>query len=233
MLVIGRALMSEPKVILLDEPSLGLAPMLVEEIFGVIRRLKEEQRADRAAGRAERGAGARHRRPRLCHGKRPHRARRPGRQRCARTPTSRNSISASTRPAPANPTATSSTTSAASAGCRSIGVVMAGANALDRVGRRPRPRSSLRRWITLERPPMSHAQSPRIAVIGTGGTISSLGASASTCSTIPISGRSCPAEALLDRFPETRLVAEPVPVTFRQVGSTADRARGLARIARH
>ena len=43
MLVIGRALMSDPKVILLDEPSLGLAPMLVEEIFGVVRRLKEEQ----------------------------------------------------------------------------------------------------------------------------------------------------------------------------------------------
>src|SRR5262249_53549555 len=43
MLVIGRALMSDPKVILLDEPSLGLAPMVVEEIFGVIRRLKDEQ----------------------------------------------------------------------------------------------------------------------------------------------------------------------------------------------
>jgi branched-chain amino acid transport system ATP-binding protein len=40
MLVIGRALMSEPRVILLDEPSLGLAPRVVEEIFGVIRRLK-------------------------------------------------------------------------------------------------------------------------------------------------------------------------------------------------
>jgi len=44
MLVIGRALMSNPKVILLDEPSLGLAPMVIEEIFSVIRRLKEEQK---------------------------------------------------------------------------------------------------------------------------------------------------------------------------------------------
>src|SRR5712692_6147211 len=62
---------------------------------------------------------------------------------------------------------------------------------------------------------------PRIAVIGTGGTISSLGASSLDVLDYPEFGQKLSCEALLDRFPETRLVAEPVPVTFRQVGSTA------------
>ncbi len=43
MLAIGRGLMSRPTLMLLDEPSLGLAPMLVEEIFDIVRRLNREE----------------------------------------------------------------------------------------------------------------------------------------------------------------------------------------------
>ncbi|MBK8065083.1 MAG: ABC transporter ATP-binding protein [Betaproteobacteria bacterium] len=43
MTAIGRALMARPEMILLDEPSMGLAPQLVEEIFEIVRKLNEEQ----------------------------------------------------------------------------------------------------------------------------------------------------------------------------------------------
>jgi branched-chain amino acid transport system ATP-binding protein len=43
MLAVGRALMSDPNMILLDEPSLGLAPMIVEEIFGIVTNLRKQE----------------------------------------------------------------------------------------------------------------------------------------------------------------------------------------------
>ncbi|HEX3884577.1 MAG TPA: asparaginase [Stellaceae bacterium] len=62
---------------------------------------------------------------------------------------------------------------------------------------------------------------PRIAVIGTGGTISSLGNGPLDVLDYPDFGERLTSEDLLAKFPETRLVADAVPVTFRQVASTA------------
>ncbi|HEY0297490.1 MAG TPA: ABC transporter ATP-binding protein [Bordetella sp.] len=42
MLMIGRALLAEPKLIMFDEPSLGLSPLLVQQVFGIIRKIHEQ-----------------------------------------------------------------------------------------------------------------------------------------------------------------------------------------------
>ena len=64
MLAIGRALMARPRLLLLDEPSLGLAPLIMQEIFGIVKTLNEsegltvlvvEQNAGLALGVAEYG----------------------------------------------------------------------------------------------------------------------------------------------------------------------------------
>ncbi|VFS39555.1 high-affinity branched-chain amino acid transport ATP-binding protein [Salmonella enterica subsp. enterica serovar Typhimurium] len=70
MLAIGRALMSQPRLLLLDEPSLGLAPIIIQQIFDTIEQLREQGMTIFLV-EAERQPGAEARRPRLCAGKRP------------------------------------------------------------------------------------------------------------------------------------------------------------------
>ena len=65
MLAMARALMSRPKLLLLDEPSMGLSPIMVEKIFDVIRSASARGMTD-TAGRAKRPAGAGSGRPRVC-----------------------------------------------------------------------------------------------------------------------------------------------------------------------
>jgi branched-chain amino acid transport system ATP-binding protein len=70
MLAIGRALMSRPSLLMLDEPSLGLAPIVIEQVFDRIVELQQTYWPRRAAGRAKFSHGAGNRRPRLRAGNR-------------------------------------------------------------------------------------------------------------------------------------------------------------------
>jgi hypothetical protein len=83
MLSIGRALMARPKLLLLDEPSLGLAPLIVKQIFDAIRELNKDAGADRVPGRAERVRRAQARDARLRDGQRQYHHERHRQQTCS------------------------------------------------------------------------------------------------------------------------------------------------------
>ena len=77
MLALARALMLAPRILLIDEPSVGLAPVLVSRTIDKIQRAQGPVQAHRADGGTELPAGAAHRRPRLRHRARPDRVRGP------------------------------------------------------------------------------------------------------------------------------------------------------------
>jgi len=66
MLAVARALMLRPRLMLLDEPSFGLAPLIVRDLFKILGKINSRGQGHHPGGGAERAAGARARRPGLC-----------------------------------------------------------------------------------------------------------------------------------------------------------------------
>ena len=85
MCAIGRALMANPSMVLLDEPSMGLAPQIVEEVFEIVKDLNTKEKVTFLLAEQNTNMALQLRRLRLHHGKRPggdgRRRQRPGQQR--------------------------------------------------------------------------------------------------------------------------------------------------------